>query len=248
MKTNKVIFISDVHLGINGQDIEKERERKLVQFLRNSLNPGDRLLIVGDLFDFWFEYKTVIPKEFIHILSCLKEMTENGIRIDYIAGNHDFWVGDFFTKELGIVFHAEPLQEKIGDKSFYIIHGDGLKKADGGYRFLKKVFRSRINIFIYRWLHPDIGVPFAKWCSGSSRKHTTGRDFGGNEEYIEFAEKKFDEGTDFVIMAHTHDPLVHTTDAGKSLVNLGDWISHCTYAEFNGDTLTLKHYTSSVSD
>ena len=243
MDSNKVLFISDVHLGLKNPLGEKERERKLVNFLRSNLESGDRLFIVGDLFDFWFEYRTVIPKDFILILSCLKELVDNGIRIDYIAGNHDFWVGGFFQKELGLHFHSSHLIETIGEKSFYIIHGDGLKKSDAGYRVLKRVFRNRLNVFIYRWLHPDIGIPFAKWCSGSSRKHTQKRDYGGQEEYIEFAEKLFADGVDHVIMAHTHKPLEHITESGKSLINLGDWIEHFTYARFSDNKLSFETYS-----
>ncbi len=240
----KVIFISDVHLGMNHDTNEQEREQKLISFLRKTFESGDRLFIVGDLFDFWFEYKTVIPKDYIRILSCLKEMTQEGVRIDYIAGNHDFWAGDFFQKELGLIFHPEPIRETIGNKTFYIIHGDGLKKSDGGYRLLKGIFRNRLNIFLYRWLHPDLGVPFAKWCSGSSRKHTANKDFGDEKEYIDFAETMFEDGVDHVILAHTHRPLEHKTGNGKSLVNLGDWIEHFTYAQFYDNTLTLQRYTT----
>ena len=244
MNENKILFISDAHLGMNDLEVDKERERKLVRFLRTMLRPGDRLFIVGDLFDFWFEYRTVIPKDYILVLSCLQELSENGVRIDYIAGNHDFWAGNFFRKNLGLHFHPEPLRETIGDKTFYIIHGDGLKKDDRRYRILKRVFRSRLNIFFYRWLHPDIGVRFARRCSSSSRKYNENRDFGGEDEYISFAEKLFSGGVDHVIMAHTHHPFEHKTGSGKSLINLGDWINHFTYAQFSNNTLTLETYKS----
>ncbi len=243
-QNQKTVFISDIHLGMGNRKSEEERERKLIVFLQETLQTGDRLFIVGDLFDFWFEYKTVIPKDFIRILSCLRELTEQGIRVDYIAGNHDFWAGDFFQNELGLYFHPEPLRERIGDKTFYIIHGDGLKKSDSGYRFLKRVFRKKINIFLYRWLHPDIGVPFAKWCSGSSRNYTSNKDFGDEREYIDFAENLFRNGVDHVIMGHTHRPCEHATENGKSLVNLGDWIEHNTYARFHNNALTIHTYQS----
>lgn len=237
---NQVLFISDVHLGAGDPDRDRERESILVRFLRDRLGPGDRLFIVGDLFDFWFEYRTVIPKTFIHVLSCLRELTGSGVRIDYVAGNHDFWVGDFFRKELGLHFHSDPVRENIGGKEFYIIHGDGLMKNDTGYRFLKKVFRNSLDIFLYRWLHPDIGIPLAKRLSGSSRKHTSSRDFGGNEEYVAFAREKFAEGVDHVIMGHTHDPFVQRFEITRSLVNLGDWLEHFTYARFFNGELTLE--------
>ncbi len=239
MADNKIIFISDVHLGMGTPEEEKQKEIKLVTFLYEKLNSGDRLFIVGDLFDFWFEYKNVIPKGHMRILSCLSELVDNGVRIDYFAGNHDFWVGEFFRKELGLVFHADPVTEKIDDKTFYIIHGDGLRKNDVGYRVLKKVFRNRLNIFLYRWLHPDIGVPFARWCSGTSRKHTFKENYGTDEDYIKFAEAKVNDGVDYVVMGHTHCPLIHEFKNNKKLINPGDWISNYSYIIYKENQFTL---------
>ncbi|MCP4726627.1 MAG: UDP-2,3-diacylglucosamine diphosphatase [bacterium] len=236
----KAIFISDIHLGIDGTGEEKEREQRFIRFLKDNLNPGDRLFILGDMFDFWFEYKNAIPKDHLPVLTCLMELTQNEIAIDYIAGNHDFWVGDFFKKELGLRFHPEPVTEKIGDKTFYLLHGDGLKKNDSGYRFLKKVFRNRLNIFLYRWLHPDIGIPFAKWCSSSSRNHTSKKKYGTDEEYSEFAEKKFSEGVDYVVMGHSHKPGLQIFSDGKILMNTGDWIRNFTYGKLENGQLTLE--------
>jgi UDP-2,3-diacylglucosamine hydrolase len=239
---SKVLFISDVHLGIFSPEQEHNREQRLVRFLRDMLKRVDRLFIVGDLFDFWFEYRMVMPKDFLSVLTCLRELTESGVRIDYIAGNHDFWAGDFFRKELGLHFHPEPVRETIDGKQFYIIHGDGLKKMDRNYRLMKRIFRNKVNIFLYRWLHPDIGVPLAKWCSGLSRSYTANRDYGNEEEYIAFAERRFAEGIDYVIMAHTHSPFDHINPAGKRLINLGDWITNYTYAEYADGVITLKKY------
>ncbi|MFC1564619.1 UDP-2,3-diacylglucosamine diphosphatase [candidate division KSB1 bacterium] len=240
INNNKVIFISDIHLGMGNEGEERKKEQMLVSFLRENLNPGDRLFILGDMFDFWFEYKKAIPKDHLLVLACLKELNQKNVVIDYIAGNHDFWVGDFFKKELGLHFHAEPVKEKIGDKTFFIMHGDGLKKSDSAYRFLKKVFRSRLNIFLYRWIHPDIGIPFAKWCSHSSRNHTSNRDYGSDDEYIAFAEEKFKEDIDHVIMGHTHRPKMHTSQGGKILINTGDWIRSFSYAKYENGSLTLE--------
>jgi len=242
MSHSKTLFISDLHLGIFTPEEERKREQKLVRFLRESLHTGDRLFIVGDLFDFWFEYKTVIPKEYNLVLTCLRELTDGGIRIDYIAGNHDFWAGGFFKNQLGLAFHPEPITEIIDGKTFYIIHGDGLKKNDRGYRLMKRIFRNKVNIFLYRWLHPDIGVPLAKWFSHLSRNYTAHRDYGNNQEYIAFAEQRFAEGIDFVIMAHTHDPFEYTNPAGKRIINIGDWITNYTYTEYADGVIALKKY------
>jgi len=240
MNENQVLFISDAHLGAG--EISQKREKMLVRFLRGSLKPDDRLFIVGDLFDFWFEYRTVIPKTNILIISCLRELAEDGVRIDYVAGNHDFWAGDFFRRELGLHFHPEPVREIIDGKTFHIMHGDGLLKNDGGYRLLKRIFRNRLNIFLYRWLHPDIGVPFAKWCAGTSRDYTSKKDFGGFEEYLDFAGRLFAEGTDYVIMGHVHEPYIMRHDVVKAYVNLGDWIEHFSYARYFSGEITLESY------
>ncbi|MFC1556418.1 UDP-2,3-diacylglucosamine diphosphatase [candidate division KSB1 bacterium] len=247
MTENQVLFISDAHLGAEDVKTGHDREKILVAFLRESLKSGDRLFIVGDLFDFWFEYLTVIPKQGILILSCLRELSEKGVRIDYVAGNHDFWVGDFFRQELGLFFHSEPVEEIIDGKRFFIIHGDGVKRRDAGYRMLKKVFRNRFNIVLYRWLHPDIGIPFAKWCSGSSRKYTSKKDYGGNEEYLDFAKYYFEKGFDYVVMGHTHDPVFERIDVIKAFVNIGDWIEHFSYVRFFNGELTLESYRPDMS-
>lgn len=242
MNIPQSIFLSDAHLGAGDPRESQKREELLVRFLREKLSPGDRLFIVGDLFDFWFEYRTVIPKNHILMLSCLKELTSNGVKIDYIAGNHDFWVGNFFKKELGLSFHPEPLYETIDDKNFLIIHGDGLKKKDKGYRFLKMVFRSRLNIFLYRWIHPDIGIPFAKLCSGSSRKYSELKEFPGYAEYIKFSEKKFEEGIDFIVMGHTHEPFIQRFGIVKAYLNTGNWYDDFSYIRFYNGEITLETY------
>lgn len=240
MSQNKVIFLSDIHLGMGNKEQDKIRERFFVDFLKSNLNKNDRLFIVGDLFDFWFEYKTVIPKGHLLTLATLQELCDSGIKIDYIAGNHDFWVGQYFKEELGIEFHSEPLSVALDEKKFFIIHGDGLKKNDSAYRVLKSVFRNKLNIFLYRWLHPDIGVPLAKWCSQSSRDHTANKDYGDEGEYVDFAENKVKEGFDHVIMGHTHKPLEKVFGDGKSLINTGDWIHNFSYAKFENNKLTLE--------
>ena len=237
----KAVFISDAHLG-NGIDDEK-REEKLIDFLDKNLNSETLLFIVGDLFDFWFEYKSAVPKGHYKLFARLIDIVKQGSKIYYIAGNHDFWVGSFFEKEIGIVFCPEPLTAELFNKKMYIMHGDGLKKKDWGYRFLKRVFRNRLNIFLYRWLHPDIGIPFAKRMSKTSRDYTSEKDYGSDSEYIDFAKTKFENGFDVVILAHSHKPVSESFE-GKYYINSGDWIENFSYILMTEDSIELKYWKS----
>jgi len=234
----KAVFLSDAHLGTGDDD--KKRENVLIDFLSKEINEKVVLFIIGDLFDFWFEYKNAIPKGHYRLIAKLIELVNSGTKIYYIAGNHDFWTGNFFKREIGIEFHSEALKVEIYGKKLYIAHGDGIKRKDWGYRLLKKIFRNRINIFLYRWLHPDFGIPFAKMISKASRDYSTERDYGSDLEYFEFAKKKFKEGFDAVILAHTHRPYFKKVDS-KYYVNIGDWLVNFSYLEINKDKFQLKY-------
>lgn len=234
-------FISDAHLGMNDPALEELKERKLLSFFDHVSKTGERLFIVGDLFDFWFEYRTVIPRGYTRILSALSNLKELGIELRYIAGNHDFWMRDYFPEELGIPIHFDNLEYAINSKKFFIEHGDGLAKDDVGYRFLKRIFRNRFNIFLYSLLHPDIGVPLAKWISSLSRGHTSKKEMQDDSDYIKKAKQKFQEGFDYVLFAHLHYPIFKKMD-GNIYMNLGDWMEHFTYAVFDGEELRLEKW------
>jgi len=237
----KAYFISDLHLGANNPT-EDENQKLFIKFLDQISETATHLYIVGDLFDFWFEYKYVIPKKYFVILHKLKGLVDKGIEINYLAGNHDFYMGSFFSESLKIKTWQDEFTFSLGGKRFYLWHGDGLAKKDAGYRFLKKILRNKYNIKIFRWLHPDWGFPFARFVSGSSRKYTNQINNERDEtDYIDFAEKKFDEGYDYVMMGHRHNPLVHEKNE-HMYINLGDWIIKFSYAEFDGKKLRLKYY------
>ncbi len=235
----KAYFISDAHLGIETKEVEQEKETQLIAFLGKVKKDGKQLFIVGDLFDFWFEYRTVIPKGYHRLLTKLEELTKNGIEISYLAGNHDFYLGKFFEDELGIKVFPKPFSTSIGKKTFYLHHGDGLANDDLGYTILKKVLRSPINIWLYSWLHPDIGILLAKLTSRRSRDYTSQKNYGAEDGMVKFAEQKIYEGVDYVIMGHHHKPTVHPLGNGY-YVNLGDWITHFTYGVFDGKKFQLK--------
>lgn len=235
-------FISDVHLGLGSKEKEKAKEDQLLAFLRSIQASTENLIIVGDLFDFWFEYATVIPKGFHRTLAALQAFTDRSIPVHYLAGNHDFWMGDFFQAELGIQVHPDPLSLRIGGKKVYLHHGDGLASKDIGYRLIKPVLRNRFAISLYRWLHPDLGVRLARGSSRTSREYTASKDYGEEEGMIAFAKEKIREGNDMVVMGHRHVSLRLELEGGV-YVNLGDWITHHTYAELADGALTLRVWT-----
>lgn len=235
----KIFFFSDVHLGLHDEHREKEKERRLLSFLSHVQLHGDQLFVMGDLFDYWFEYKYVIPRGYHHVLSKLAAMAEQGIKIHYIAGNHDFWLKDFFPKDLGIPVYKDPFGITLHGKKFFLHHGDGLALNDTGYRILKKILRHPLSIFIYSLFHPDWTAPIARGSSKTSREYTANKDYGETDGMIKYAEEKIRGGYDVVIMGHRHTPLEHASANGVYL-NLGDWITYNTYAEFDGRQISLK--------
>jgi UDP-2,3-diacylglucosamine hydrolase len=232
-------FFSDVHLGLASPEVEKQKENRLLGFLNAILPTSDHLFILGDLFDFWFEYATVIPKGFHRTLAALQSFTDRGVAVHYLAGNHDFWMGDFFQKELGVDLHFDPFEVTVGGKRIYFHHGDGLAKNDTGYKLIKPVLRNKLNIRLYRWLHPDIGVRLARGSSRSSRQYSSNKHYGEEEGMIESARQHIQHGADIVMMGHRHKPRVMILDGG-TYVNLGDWITYNTYAELVDGMLQLK--------
>jgi UDP-2,3-diacylglucosamine hydrolase len=232
-------FISDVHLGLGPRAEEKRKEDHLLAFLREIRPATERLYIVGDLFDFWFEYGTVIPKGFHRTLAALQEFTDCGIPVDYLAGNHDFWMDDFFPQELGVRVHPDPFEVAIDGQRVFLHHGDGLADKDLGYRLLKPVLRNRLAFFMYRWVHPDVGVRLARGSSRSSRSYTATKDYGEQEAMAAFAARKIRGGVDIVIMGHRHRPVQLQIEGGV-YINLGDWITHRTFAELKDGTITLR--------
>jgi UDP-2,3-diacylglucosamine hydrolase len=221
---------------------ESERLKKLFSFLEYVAENGESLYIVGDLFDFWFEYKTVIPRGYMEILCHLNQLRQAGLELHYIAGNHDFWMRSFLSQEMKIAIHFDELTRIIHRKKFYIHHGDGLAEFDKGYRLLKRIFRNKMNIFLYSLIHPDLGIPLAKWISSLSRKHTEPQGEPDDSDYLKLAHQKFGEGFDYVIFGHLHSPRIKEFD-GKVYLNLGDWIQHFSYAEFDGRSIKLCHWS-----
>jgi UDP-2,3-diacylglucosamine hydrolase len=236
----KTYFFSDAHLGIGSKEEDLQKELRLIRFLDYIRRDAAQIYIVGDLFDYWFEYKTVVPKRYFRLFAKFAELTEQHIRLFFIVGNHDFWVQNYFHDELGMEIHIDPVETEIGGKRFLIHHGDGLLKDDLGYKILKKLLRSKINIFLFSLLHPDITGWLARWSSKTSRQYTSKRTYESSG-MIEFAAQKIREGFDVVVMGHNHVPSRRDIGSGV-YVNLGDWITENTYAVFDGKQLELKKW------
>jgi UDP-2,3-diacylglucosamine hydrolase len=236
-------IFSDAHLGCGTPDEEAHKIAQIEKLLGLVRADGDRLIILGDLFDFWFEYKYVIPKEPFRVLYLLKDLHEKGLAIDYVSGNHDFWMDDFFEKQLGINVHRDNLELTYAGKKMLLTHGDGLAKADGGYRFLKRILRNRFNIWLYRKLPPDWAYPLARWVSGSSRGYTSRRDHEFAPDYSSFAQRKLAAGFNIVVIGHLHIPVCETHGHG-TYINTGDFISHFTYARLDQSGIRLINLDS----
>lgn len=230
----RYLFISDQHLGLQSKEIEDKKERKLVAFLKFAEENCDELFMLGDLFDYWFEYKRVYQKGFFRTLTALQDVYEKGIKIHYFIGNHDFMHKDFFTKEIGAAVYYDSLATDLNGKKFYMSHGDGLVKNDYGYKILKVILRNKITQWLYTWLHPDIGVAIASKASKSSREYTNKKNYGELDGMLEAAKKKIDEGFEYVIFGHSHERIFLDYKNGK-YINLGSWIDAPCYGKFDSN-------------
>ena len=234
-------FISDVHLGVKSVLDTKKQESIFLDFLDEIKKDAKELIIVGDLFDCWIEYKQVVPKGFYRFFTKLDELLREGITITYLSGNHDFWFGTYFKDEFGIDIIHHPISKEIEGKKFYIHHGDGLAYKDTGYKILKKILRNKFSQFLYSLVHPDIGIWLAKKSSSSSREYTGKKNFSPKDGLQDYAVKKFDEGYDFVVIGHRHYAYTYKEKNGLYM-NLGDWVKIFTYGEFKNGEFKLKKF------
>ena len=243
----KVYFASDNHLGAPTMGDSNPREKKFVAWLEEVKGDAAAIFILGDLFDFWFEYQTVVPKGFTRTLGKLAEITDSGIPIYYFVGNHDLWMDGYFEEELNIpVFHT-PQQYAFNDTSFFIGHGDGLGPHDKGYKRMKKLFTNPIAKWFFRWLHPDIGVKVAQYFSVKNKLISGDDDaefLGEDKEWlVQYAKRKLEaQHYDHFIFGHRHLPLEIDLNEKSKYTNLGDWIKYYTYAVWDGEKLSLKKY------
>ena len=225
------LFISDIHLGLQSNELEKKKERLLVKFLNYAREIGKELFIVGDLYDYWFEYKKVYQKGFFRTLTALQDLTESGVKVHYFIGNHDFMHRNFFRDEIGAVMYEDPIEIILNGKKFFIGHGDGMVKNDLGYNILKKILRNKALQKMYSWIHPDLGITIASSTSKSSRDYTAKKDYGEEDGLFEAAKVKIDEGFDYVLFGHLHKRCFLKYKSGV-YVNLGSWLDAPCYGIF----------------
>jgi UDP-2,3-diacylglucosamine hydrolase len=252
-----VLFLSDFHLGIPDKESSLEREKKICHFLKSKKEILSDVYLVGDLFDFWFEYKTAIPKGYYRLLGTLAEMVDEGINLHYFTGNHDMWIKDSMMTDLGIQIYRNPIVRTINGKKFYIGHGDGLGPGDHQYKMLKKIFASPACQWLFGWIHPDLGIGLANFFSKQSR-HTSKTKkeetyFGNEREWLYiFASnylKNNDASIDYFIFGHRHLPIyTKINESNSKYINLGDWINYFTYALFDGNDVSLYQYGTQKSN
>lgn len=243
----KVYFASDNHLGAPTRKVSLPREKKFVTWLDEIKQDAAAIFLLGDLFDFWFEYKKVVPKGFTRTLGKLAEISDAGIPIYYFVGNHDLWMNGYFEEELNIPVYHKPKDFEINGKTFLIGHGDGLGPGDKGYKRMKKVFTNRFSKWLFRWLHPDLGVRLAQYMSVKNKLISGEEDakfLGEENEWLAlYAKKKLAEKhRNYFVFGHRHLPLEINLENDSKYINLGDWINHYTYGEFNGKNFQLKTY------
>ena len=244
--TKKVYFASDFHLGVPTYEKSLEREKKIVRWLDEISEDAQVIFLVGDLFDFWFEYNTVAPKGFTRFLGKLAELSDKGIKLIIFTGNHDLWMFGYLEKELNAKVLKNPIDLKINDYSIFVGHGDGLGPKDNGYKALKKIFTNSFFQWCFHRLHPNFGIGLADFWSKRSRAqgHEKEQQFLGEDEWLwRYAIKKEQERhRDLYLFGHRHLPLDLEVGDKSRYVNLGEWINNFTYGEFDGEKFHFKKF------
>jgi UDP-2,3-diacylglucosamine hydrolase len=240
----KIYFASDNHLGAPNLEESLVREKKFVSWLDTIKKDAEAVFLVGDIFDFWFEYNEVVPKGFTRTLGKLAEISDAGVPIHYFAGNHDMWLVDYFQKELNLTVHNKPKIFTINDKKFFVGHGDGLGPGDKSFKIMKKIFKNPFFNWCFRCVHPDLGIKLGKYLSNKNRLKSSLEDlnFNGNEnEWLtQYCKEKLkNEHYDYFIFGHRHIPLEIELSPNSTYINLGDWITHFSYAVFDGRQVLL---------
>ena len=240
----KIYFSSDFHLGVPNHEESLKREKKIVRWLDMVQKDAYEIFLMGDIFDFWFEYKHAIPKGFTRLQGKIAEITDSGIPVHFFIGNHDMWMFDYFEKELGVIMHRSHGQREIFGKKFFLGHGDGLGPNDKGYKLIKKVFANKFCQWCFARIHPNFGIGMANYWSRKSRaKNKEPQKFLGEDRewLIAYCKRKLEQDHyDFFIFGHRHWPIEHAVSDNSIYINLGDWLQHYTYAVFDGETVELK--------
>ena len=244
---SNIYFISDLHLGMEESPGEsREREKIAVQWLESVRKDAAEIWFLGDVFDYWFEYKSVVPRGFTRFLGKLAELSDEGIEIHFFTGNHDIWVFDYLPDEIGMVLHHKPIIREFNGIKFFLGHGDGYSPKDYGYLLIKRLFRSRFLQWCYARIHPNSATAFARWSSRKSRLSHNMLPYLGteDEDIVLYARKRVSEDPSiaFFIFGHRHVAFDVEIDESTRVICLGDWISGFTYALFDGKKMELKKF------
>ena len=243
----KIYFASDFHLGFPSYEKSLEREKKIVSWLDSIRSDASEIYLLGDIFDYWFEYKKVVPRGFTRFLGKISEITDSGIPVHFFTGNHDIWVFDYLPRETGIILHREPVIKEFNGLKFYLGHGDGLGPGDKKYKLLKKVFTSKTLQWLFARLHPNFSVWFAHKWSHSSRFSKVNDPFKGEdkESLIIYAKEKLKtQHFDYFVFGHRHITLNHPLSDKTRFLHTGDWINNFSYCVFDGEKVEIKKFIS----
>jgi len=244
--SGKIYFASDFHLGLKAGSDPRDRELKVVRWLNTIARDAREIFLVGDIFDFWWEYRHVVPRGFTRFLGTVSGITDSGIPVHFFTGNHDMWVGNYLSDECGIIVHTSPYIQTFDGRKFLIVHGEGLGSENTGYKILLAIFRNKPLRALYSMLHPAIGLGIGhKWSLSSRLGKGISRDFLGEEreDLIKYSKSVLEkESIDFFVFGHRHLPLLYNLNQGTLIVFLGDWIKKGSYAEWDGKEINLREY------
>ena len=244
---SKIYFASDLHLGVPNKEKSLEREKLFIQWLDQVKKDAEAIYLLGDVFDFWFEYKKVVPRGYVRLLGKLAEISDSGIPIHFFTGNHDMWVFDYLEEELNIKIYRNPIEVTLKGKTFLLGHGDGLGPGDKGYKIIKMIFRSKICQWLFSRIHPNLAFTIAENWSKKSRIANGVKDevnLGEKEWLTQYCKQKMKTSdAEFFIFGHRHLPMEVDLGNNKRYINLGEWVNYNSYAEFDGDRLELKTFS-----
>jgi UDP-2,3-diacylglucosamine hydrolase len=253
LKHKKIYFASDAHFGLSGYGESLPRERLFTDWLEGIRKEAGAIYLLGDIFDFWFEYSKVVPKGYTRVLGKIAEITDNGVPVHFFTGNHDMWTFDYLSRETGMIIHKKAFATEIYGKKFYLAHGDGVDENDHGSRLLKKIFTSRTLQWLFARFHPNFALWLGhRWSHSSRYSKELITPYRGEEkeEHMIFANRLLEkEHYDFFVFGHRHLPYDRPLKNGVSrCINLGDWLWHFTYATFDGDKMEIKKYSSGLPE
>ena len=244
-----IYFLSDAHLGSLAIPHRRMQERRLVRFLDEIKDKAEAIYLLGDMFDFWYEYKQVVPKGYTRFLGKISELTDMGVEVHYFTGNHDIWAYDYLEQECGVILHKKPCTVELHDKTFFLAHGDGLGDPDKKFKFIRGIFHSGLCQKMFNLLHPDLGVAFGlAWAKHSRMKRKDGKEppyMGEDKEYLVLFAKEYlktHPEIDYFMFGHRHIELDLMLSKQSRLMVLGDWISQFTYAVFDGEHMFMENY------